>query len=237
MLTEREQNNYFTRLGLRIHGRTGVISKGEQIYIRRSFFLGLLYLLRSSNGVVITHSKAKSLGFRPESGALAVSSTLSKSCGLSMREFAFSSGLWFYNSGGSLDIPARQQSVTSKELMKKCSSMPKFTFTQWKHVKTILIERQFRSAYNCWIDKNGYLLDETKDSLTRLFLDTQGRRPSKSEWKAAGLLNFYELLNRYHRKYNEKSLSDWLDCIGVNTESYYSWITPKEWPKVRSFNT
>lgn len=235
VLTEREQNNYLIRLGLSLSGRSGVTTKNGQIAMKRSFFLGLLLLLRSTKGVVMSSRKARNIDLVNNACAVTVTDTLRNSFGISLREFAFSCDLWYYP-GGVLEKPAQQKPASFKQLKEKIDLGPKFTFSQWKAIKAILGQQQFRSAYNCWIDGEGVLLEETKEALSRLFLGTGEGLPTKFEWKEAKLNNFNDLLHRYHRKYGEISTAAWMASIGVTKNSSNGrWTPPDMWPKVRHF--
>lgn len=228
-LTEREQNSYLKRLKVPVVGRTGVEVDGDNVKINRSFYLGLLLLLRFSNGLVITSKKAHDLGFTCVSGAKSVTGTLEKSLDLSMRDFAMSCDLWFYNSGGCIDKPAQQKKLVDGDLLSTIESMPKFTYAQWKHVKSVLVSGSYRNGLNCWIEDDGNLHDETKAALSRLFESTQGLPPSKMDWQESGLGNFNDLLTRSHRNCSTETKTDWLASIGVSPNAD-GWVQPESWP-------
>ncbi|WP_210464211.1 hypothetical protein [Vibrio crassostreae] len=230
-LTEREQNNYLKRLNVPVVGRTGVEVDGDNVKINHSFYLGLLLLLRFSNGLVITSRKASDVGFTHASGAKSVSGTLEKSLGLSMRDFAMSCDLWFYNSGGCIDKPAQQKKLIDGNLLSTIESMPKFTYAQWKHVKSVLVSGSYRYGLNCWIEDDGSLHGETKVALSRLFESTQGLPPSKMDWQESGLGNFNDLLTRSHKKCSTETKTDWLASIGVSP-SADGWGQPESWPRI-----
>ena len=212
-------------------GRNGVTGSSDELQINRSFYLGLLLLLRFSRGIVITDRKGRDIGFSVESGSSSISNTILKKFNLTMRDFAMSCGLWFYNSGGCLDKPALQIALVDKDLASTIETFSKFTYTEWKHVKSVLTKGKFRYGHNCWIEKNGSLHKEVQSALSRLFKSTGGRFPLKSEWNEAGLRNFNDILNSYCKKSGLMTKQEWLTSVGISKDAE-GWEEPLSWPKV-----
>ncbi|WP_413699297.1 hypothetical protein ACLKMH_17610 [Psychromonas sp. KJ10-10] len=233
-LSEKEQNNLLKRVQMPLIARTGVTGSGAELQINRSLLLGLIKLLRFTKGIVVTDTKAREIGLDTQSGATSISSTFSKKLGLSMRDFAMSCDLWFYNSGGCLDKPAFQKTLIDKDLTATIKSFPKLSFTEWKHVKATLDKRKFRHGHNCWIKKDGSFHEETITAMSHLFKLTNGLPPSNSEWNHAGLKNLNDMLVSYCKKTDSITKQDWLNSVGVSKDTK-GWDEPLSWPKSPSF--